>query len=378
MVNNLFTKIMHFSLLHNTSADKNLEVLYMRRCLQLAANGRISCSPNPMVGALIVHQNTIIGEGWHHSAGKAHAEPRAIKSVKNRELLKESTLYVNLEPCSHFGKTPPCTDLIIEKKIPRVVIACPDPFPGVCGKGIAKLKASGIEVELGLEAEAANYLNKSFFCYYQKQRPYIVLKWAQTADAYSDYIRQPGDGQKPLQISSAYSRMLVHKLRAESDAIMIGSRTALLDNPRLTLRHWPGRHPLRIVMDRKNTLPKDSLLLNDEFPSLIFTENFSDRRGNKEWLALSGHNSGSMLGDMLAVLHARNIRSLLVEGGSTLQKAFLDAGLWDEIQTETWHHTIKNGHRALRIPEDQLKACSITSTSIPSENRTITHYLRKH
>ncbi|MDD2559044.1 MAG: bifunctional diaminohydroxyphosphoribosylaminopyrimidine deaminase/5-amino-6-(5-phosphoribosylamino)uracil reductase RibD [Bacteroidales bacterium] len=369
---------MHLSLHHNTTADKNPEALYMQRCLQLAANGRISCSPNPMVGALVVHQNTIIGEGWHHKAGEAHAEPRAIGAVKNQELLRESTLYVNLEPCSHFGKTPPCTDLIIEKEIPRVVIACRDPFPGVCGQGIAKLKAAGIEVELDLEAEAARYLNKHFFCYYEKKRPYITLKWAQTADAYSDYIRQPGDGQKPLQISSAYSQLLVHKLRAESDAIMVGSRTALLDNPRLTLRHWPGQHPLRIVMDRKNSLHKDSLLLNDEFPCLIFTEKFSGRNGNKEWLATGNLNSGNMLGDMLAVLHARNIHSLLVEGGSTLQKAFLDAGLWDEIQVETWHNTIGRGHKALHIPEDLQRACSVFSTSLPSENRTITHYLRKH
>ncbi len=369
---------MHLSLLHNTAEDKNSEALYMRRCLQLAVNGRITCSPNPMVGALVVHQNTIIGEGWHHRAGEAHAEPQAIRAVKNQELLKESTLYVNLEPCSHFGKTPPCTDLIIEKKIPRVVIACRDPFPGVCGQGIARLKAAGIEVEVGMEAEAARYLNKSFFCYYQKQRPYIILKWAQTADAYSDYIRQPGDGQKPLQISSAYSQVLVHKLRAESDAILIGSRTALLDNPRLTLRHWPGQHPLRVVMDRKNTLHKDSLLLSDEFPCLIFTENYSGHNGNKEWLTLSGHDSDNMLGGMLSVLHARNIHSLLVEGGSTLQKAFLEAGLWDEIQVETWHNSIGHGHKALHIPEDQLRVCSIFSTSLPSENRTVTHYIRKY
>lgn len=368
---------MDLSLLHNNTTNKNPEAVYMQRCLQLAANGRISCSPNPMVGALVVHQNKIIGEGWHHRAGEAHAEPKAIRAVKNQELLKESTLYVNLEPCSHFGKTPPCTDLIIEKKIPRVVIACQDPFPDVCGQGIAKLNAAGIIVEVGLEAEAARYLNKSFFCFHEKKRPYITLKWAQTADGYSDFIRQPGDGQKPLQISSAYSQLLVHKLRAESDAILVGSRTALLDNPQLTLRHWPGQHPLRVVMDRKNSLNKDSLLLNDDFPCLVFTESFSGRQGNKEWLALNGHHSGNMLGNMLAVLYSRNIHSLLVEGGSTLQKAFLDAGLWDEIQVETWQTSIGRGHKALHIPEDQLKECHISGRVLNSENRSITHYLRK-
>lgn len=368
---------MDLSLLHNNTTNKNPEAVYMQRCLQLAANGRISCSPNPMVGALLVHQNTIIGEGWHHRAGEAHAEPKAIRAVKNQELLKESTLYVNLEPCSHFGKTPPCTDLIIEKKIPRVVIACQDPFPDVCGQGIAKLNAAGIKVEVGLEAEAARYLNKSFFCFHKKKRPYITLKWAQTADGYSDFIRQTGDGQKALQISSAYSQLLVHKLRAESDAILVGSRTALLDNPQLTLRHWPGRHPLRVVLDRKNSLQKDLLLLSDKLPCLIFSLNYSKTVGNKEWLALSRHRISNELEEMLAVLYSRNIHSLLVEGGSTLQKAFLDAGLWDEIQVETWHTSIGRGHKALHIPEDQLKECHISGRVLNSENRSITHYLRK-
>lgn len=369
---------MHLSLVNNNSQDKKEDALYMRRCLQLAAKGSLTCSPNPMVGAILVHQNRIIGEAWHQRAGEAHAEPRAIQSVKNPDLLKESTLYVNLEPCSHQGKTPPCSDLIIEKQIPRVVVANQDPNSLVCGQGIKKLRAAGVAVQVGVEAEAARFLNKTFFCYHEKKRPYIILKWAQTADAYSDHIRQAGDGQSALQISSPYSRLLVHKLRAETDAILVGSRTALLDNPRLSLRHWPGQHPLRIVLDRKNSLDRHLQLLNDEFPCLIFTLGHAETIGNKEWIALGNNKTDNILEEMLAVLHQRKIHSLLVEGGSSLHKVFLDAGLWDEIQQETWHISIGQGHKALHIPEEQKSACSLFSTMIASENRTITHYIHNN
>ncbi|MCK9311437.1 MAG: bifunctional diaminohydroxyphosphoribosylaminopyrimidine deaminase/5-amino-6-(5-phosphoribosylamino)uracil reductase RibD, partial [Bacteroidales bacterium] len=228
-----------------------MDSLFMKRCLQLAANGRATCAPNPMVGAVVVHQGLIIGEGWHRKSGEPHAEPNAIRSVKNQELLKASTLYVNLEPCSHDGKTPPCVDLIIAKQIPRVVVGCLDPFPQVSGRGISKLRTAGIDVSVGVEEAACLELNRHFLRFHREKRPYIILKWAQTADGFLDFSRIPGDQKQSLKISTPFTQMLVHKLRSECDVVLVGTNTAILDNPALTVRSWAGKSPVRAMLDRQ-------------------------------------------------------------------------------------------------------------------------------
>jgi diaminohydroxyphosphoribosylaminopyrimidine deaminase/5-amino-6-(5-phosphoribosylamino)uracil reductase len=270
-----------------------IEEKYMYRCLQLATYGKGFTAPNPMVGAVIVHNDKIIGEGFHRKYGGPHAEVNAITSVKNEQLLRESTLYVNLEPCSHYGKTPPCSELIIRKQIPGVVIGQIDPFPEVSGKGIKKLKEAGIEVVCGVLEEECKALNKNYLTFTQQHRPYIILKWAQSADGFLDRFREEGDGQKPFKFSNSFTQMLVHKLRAEEAAIMIGKRTKLLDKPALNVRFWKGNDPERFIADRSRTLQNQ---LNE--------------------------------------LYNKNIQSLIVEGGSKLLQSFLAEDLWDETQIE--------------------------------------------
>ena len=235
----------------------------MSRCIQLARNGFYGAAPNPMVGAVIVHDGKIIGEGYHVRCGGPHAEVNAVRSVRNPELLKESTIYVSLEPCSHYGKTPPCADLIVEKGIPRVVVGCMDPFAKVAGRGIRKLQEAGIEVTVGvLEAECLA-LNRRFITFHTHHRPYITLKWAESADGFMDSLRTDYEKEKPYAFSTPYTRMLVHRCRAEHQAILVGRQTALADNPSLNLRMWPGKSPLRLVMDRRGDLPGHLALFND-------------------------------------------------------------------------------------------------------------------
>ncbi|MDD4922434.1 MAG: bifunctional diaminohydroxyphosphoribosylaminopyrimidine deaminase/5-amino-6-(5-phosphoribosylamino)uracil reductase RibD [Bacteroidales bacterium] len=318
-----------------------MDSIFMKRCLQLAANGRATCSPNPMVGAVVVHQGRIIGEGWHRKAGEPHAEPQAIHSVKNQALLKEATLYVSLEPCSHYGKTPPCADLIVEKQIPRVVIGSLDPFPLVSGRGVSKLRAAGIEVSVGIEETACIKLNLHFFQFHRLKRPFIILKWSQTADGFLDIIRKQGDCQSSLKISTPFTQMLVHKLRSECDVILVGTKTALLDNPALNTRFWTGKNPVRAVLDRQMILPSDSVLLNGEIPTIVFTEKPSQKRGKISWVHLDFNKD--IPGQILQDLYTRNLQTLLVEGGTFLHESFLKAGLWDEIHIETSTQYIGEG-----------------------------------
>ena len=249
---------------------------YMARCLQLAACGRAGAAPNPMVGAVIVHDGRIIGEGYHRKCGGPHAEVNAIASVSDEQLLRQSTIYVSLEPCAHHGKTPPCADLIISKGIPRVVIGCRDSFEQVDGKGIQKLREAGVEVTVGvLEAECMA-LNRAFFTYHGEQRPYVVLKWAQSADRYIDSLRTGGDGHQPVKFSNEATAQRVHRLRALSDAILVGRRTAQLDNPSLTTRLWPGKSPLRLVIDRRGELDEGLRLFDKTSKTAVFTEVFRE------------------------------------------------------------------------------------------------------
>ncbi|MBP5171851.1 MAG: bifunctional diaminohydroxyphosphoribosylaminopyrimidine deaminase/5-amino-6-(5-phosphoribosylamino)uracil reductase RibD [Bacteroidales bacterium] len=345
---------------------------FMQRCLQLAANGLATTAPNPMVGAVVVHEGRIIGEGWHRQAGLPHAEPQAIASVKCQELLPESTLYVSLEPCAHYGKTPPCADLIVEKRIPRVVIGCLDPFPAVSGKGLQRLQQAGIETVVGVEEQACRWLNRRFFRYHLSHRPYIVLKWAQSQDGFIDRPRQD-ESQGPAIFSTPFTAMAVHQLRTQCDAVMVGTRTALMDNPALTCRLWPAqRQPLRIVLDREAALPARLKVFDDSCPTLVFNEKLDRRQGNTEWIPLY------RLEDILDELYRRQVQTLLVEGGSHLHQSFIDHGLWDEIRVETSPESLGHGHPAARLPREVNDGKCLKHIWQPTDNaNTVTTFFRK-
>ena len=286
---------------------------YMRRCIQLAENGIQGARPNPMVGAVIVAPSmeertggeTIIGEGYHVRCGEGHAEVNAFASVKDESLLKDATIYVSLEPCAHYGKTPPCADLIIKKGVKRVVVGCIDPFAEVKGRGIERIRKAGIEVEVGVLEKECQWLNRRFFTYHSKHRPYIILKWAQTANGFID------NHFKPLMISNEQTQMLSHQLRAEEDAILVGHTTFNRDHPSLNVRHWHGPNPKRIVLTHDRPLPQ---LMDD--------------------------------------LYQHGIQSLIVEGGCQTHESFIQAGLWDEIRMEVAPITVSDGTRAPQLPSD--------------------------
>lgn len=321
-----------------------IEEKYMRRCIQLAENGLCNTAPNPMVGAVIVYNDRIIGEGYHIHCGEAHAEVNAIRSVKEPELLKHSTLYVSLEPCSHYGKTPPCADLIIEKQIPRVVIGCQDPFSEVAGRGIRKLQEAGCEVTVGVLEEECRHLIRRFITYHTLHRPYITLKWAESADKFIDLIRTDG---RPVVLSSPHTSMLTHKRRAEHDAIMVGSHTARLDNPQLNVRNWYGQAPTRVVLDRELSLSPSLALFDETIPTLIFTEKEALSTPRKRFIRIDFRQA--VLPQIMEVLYQEKIQSLLVEGGSILLQSFIDAQLWDEIFVEEAPVVLQNGIKAPRI-----------------------------
>jgi diaminohydroxyphosphoribosylaminopyrimidine deaminase / 5-amino-6-(5-phosphoribosylamino)uracil reductase len=345
---------------------------FLRRCLQLAANGKQTCSPNPMVGAVIVHNGRIIGEGWHRKAGEPHAEPNAVRSVKECELLCESTLYVSLEPCSHYGKTPPCVELIIRWGIPRVVIGTLDPFPLVAGRGVAKLKEAGIEVVVGVEEEACRKLNQSYFHYLNSGRPRIILKWAQTADGFIDSTRIVGDKQSSLKISTPFTQLVTHKLRTECDAILVGTNTALLDDPGLNVRSWSGKNPLRLVIDRQGVLPSTAKLLDGSIETIVFSGVKSGREGKTTWILLDFNQN--VLFQIMSELYRLKIQCLLVEGGAFLHETFLEANIWDEIQVETSPQLIGNGVCAPNIDNITAKSGYIQKYDAGSLYREIRNY----
>ncbi len=336
---------------------------YMRRCLQLARNGLCNAAPNPMVGAVIVCDGKIIGEGYHVRCGQAHAEVNAIRSVKDPSLLTRSTLYVSLEPCAHYGKTPPCADLIVEKGIPRIVVGCVDPFAKVAGRGIQKLKEAVREVVAGVLEDECSDLIRRFITFHTLRRPYVTLKWAQSADGFLDVRRTGGN---PVRLSSYLTQMLVHKKRAEHSAILVGTRTALLDNPTLTVRHWQGPSPVRVVLDRQGSLPDSLHLFDGQVPTLVITEEAKTNRPNVEYV-LADFNR-PVVPQLLAALHARNLQSLLVEGGTFTLQTFLDAGLWDEAFVEEAPLCLGDGVQAPRM--DEKKICGVEQHF----GRSIRHY----
>lgn len=298
---------------------------FMRRALNLASLGLGTARPNPVVGCVVVHQGKIIGEGWHQQYGGPHAEVNAIKSVQNPDLLPHSKVYVTLEPCSHYGKTPPCADFLIANGVRDVIICNTDPNPLVAGRGIQKLMEAGCKVHIGvLEQEGFN-LNRRFFTFQQKKRPYLVLKWAESADG---FIALPN--YQPCQISGPSAQKLVHKWRTEEQAIMVGTRTALADNPQLNVRRWHGQAPLRIAIDKKLQIPESHHLLDDSHPTLIYTLAEKPSMSQTEFVKLSQEDD--FLEQLLADLYRRNVQSVLVEGGTVLLEAFLQKNLWDEIR----------------------------------------------
>lgn len=324
---------------------------YMARCLTLAKLGKNFVAPNPMVGAIIVYNDRIIGEGWHRQYGEAHAERNVICSVKNQSILPESTLYVNLEPCAHYGNTPPCADLIISKKIKRVVIGCLDPNPKVSGKGVALMRNAGIDVDVGVLENEARELNKRFIILQEKKRPFVLLKWAQTADGFLDNLRKDNT-TNALRVSNNVTARLTHKMRTENMGIMVGTNTVLLDNPTLTVRHWCGRNPVRITIDRSGKIPSDAVLKNNEAKTLIFSNELREPSKNVEYILLENTETEDNLQFILNELGKRNIHSLLVEGGVELLNSFIRSGLWDEAHVETSTQTLRNGVKSPVIQED--------------------------
>lgn len=339
------------------------EEKYMWRSIQLAQNGQCSAAPNPMVGAIIVCDGKIIGEGYHIRCGEAHAEVNAIRSVKDTSLFKRSTIYVTLEPCSHYGKTPPCADLIIEKQIPRIVIGCQDPFSKVAGRGIQKLKDAGREVIVGVLEQECKDLIRRFITFHTQQRPYITLKWAESADKFIDKCRTEGS---PVILSTPLTSMLVHKKRAEHSAIMVGTHTAKLDNPSLNVRHWQGRSPVRIVIDRGLSLPSDLHLFDGSTPTLVFTEATQESKFNIEYLTIDFQQD--ILPQIMEILYSRGLQSLLVEGGSLLLQSFIDIGLWDEIFVEETPISLYSGVKSPKISD---KIPYVTEQSF---GRSFRHY----
>lgn len=322
----------------------------MSRCIKLAQHGAANVSPNPMVGCVIVHNDKIIGEGYHEKYGEAHAEVNAINSVQNPELLRESTLYVSLEPCSHHGKTPPCSDLIVEKQIPKVVIGTIDPFAEVAGNGIEKLKKNGIDVQLGILEKECRDLNRRFFTFHQKQRPYIILKWAQTRDGFIDIDRESNNYGEPTWITGEEALIKVHKMRAIEDAILVGTETAKKDNPSLTVRHVQGKNPLRIVLDQKLTLPKYLNLFDNSTPTIVINSIKSEKNKNTEFVKVDYEKN--IPEQILEILYHKEKLSLIVEGGRQLLQSFIDLNLWDEAHVFTGNKFFKSGVSA---PEISIK-----------------------
>ena len=328
----------------------NIHENYITRCIEIAKNGLGTTRPNPMVGCVIVHNNKIIGEGYTSDYGGSHAEVNTINSVKNKKLLRESTLYVTLEPCSHFGKTPPCSDLIINYKIPSIVIGCIDDNEKVAGKGVKKLRDAGCNVIVGILETTCRAHHKRFFTFHNKKRPYIILKWAETIDGF--IAPKTKNEKKPIWITNEFSRQLVHKWRTEEHGILVGTNTILEDNPSLTARDWIGKNPVRVVIDKEEKLSKNLTVFNDESETIILTDKNID----------FSQNSAKEICD---VLFKNEITSVIIEGGTKTLQTFINANLWDEARVFTGENNLKEGIRAPKF-----------SGKIISEEKILTDILK--
>lgn len=325
---------------------------YIKRCIELARNGLGSTYPNPMVGSVIVHEEQIIGEGWHHRAGEAHAEVNAINSVSNEKLLKDATIYVSLEPCSHYGKTPPCSDLIIAKGIKRVVIGTMDPFAEVAGRGIKKLMEAGCEVNVGILETECQDLNKRFFTYHNQKRPYIILKWAQSLDGY--IAPETKIEKRPVWITNKYSGQLVHKWRTEEAAILVGTSTALADNPRLNVRNWTGNNPVRILIDKDLKVPVDSAIFSGNQRTVVLTATAAEKDYPENVVLEQLSFSDNIAAAICEVLYKHEIQSVIIEGGSRTLQQFIDSGLWDEATVFTGNLRMHSGIAAPRFSGERI------------------------
>lgn len=333
---------------------------YIYRCLQLARLAEYYVAPNPMVGAVLVQHteqgDKILGEGWHMQYGGPHAEPNCIANAEHAHPqgidYKSCTLYVNLEPCSHYGKTPPCAELIIRKGIGRVVVGMLDPNPQVAGRGVRMMQEAGVDVQVGVLEKECLELNKRFVCLHTQHRPYVILKWAQTADGYIDVARNSG---VPLIISTPLTKQLVHQQRAENMAIMVGTRTVILDNPRLLNTRWSGRNPIRITLDRHHVLPEDSNIFSDQSPTIVY-------RDNTDWTYV------------LSDLAKRNIHSVLVEGGAILLQNIIDSGLYDEVHVEVSQYSLLQSVGTLLQGVEAPKYVFSTQPTIVDGNRIYVEY----
>jgi diaminohydroxyphosphoribosylaminopyrimidine deaminase/5-amino-6-(5-phosphoribosylamino)uracil reductase len=318
---------------------KNFDKQIMKRCIQLAKNGFGTTYPNPMVGCVLVYQNRIIAEGWHKKAGEPHAEVNTISQIKNPEILKKSALYVSLEPCSHFGKTPPCSDLIIRSGIPKVIVGTVDPFSEVNGSGIQKMKNAGIEVKLGILEKECRDLNKRFFTFHQKKRPYVILKFAQTSDGF-----MAAENEKQKWISNEFSRQLTHKWRTEEQAVLVGTKTAEIDNPKLNARLWFGNQPIRIVLDKNLRLNQNLNLFDGTQKTMVFTNESTENRPNLDFIK-PGFNE-NLIENILTELYKNEIQSVIIEGGRKTLNSFIEKNFWDEARIFTssgiWRNGIKS------------------------------------
>ena len=319
---------------------KSTEEKYIKRCIELAKNGLGTTYPNPLVGSVVVCNDKIIGEGWHRKSGEPHAEVNAINSVKDKSLLSKSTIYVSLEPCSHFGKTPPCCDLIISNNIPNIVIGTIDPFAQVSGNGIKKLVEAGRTVSVGILEKECNELNKRFFTFHNKKRPYIILKWAQSQDGFIAPVSK--EKKEPVWITNEISRQLVHKWRSEEQAILVGTNTALDDNPSLTTRDWTGNNPIRVVLDQNNRISKENHIFDSQAKTISISKDTFDF--NK-----------SVALEIAGYLFENTIQSVIIEGGRQTLQTFIDEGLWDEARVFIGNCNLKDGIKAPNISYNNIK-----------------------
>ena len=339
--------------------------IYIQRCIDLAQKGIRAVAPNPMVGCVIVVNDKIIGEGYHQRYGEAHAEVNAINNVANKSLLNKATLYVSLEPCSHTGKTPPCAELIIKSGIKKVVVGTQDPNPIVGGKGIEKLKNRGIEVKEGILREQCLELNKRFFTFHEKQRPYVILKWAQTLDGFLDRIRDD-ETQKINWISEPETKTIVHKWRSEEQSILVGRNTITNDNPSLTVRDYGGINPIRLVIDSQLEIGGELNIYSKDAPTIVFNRIKNETKNNVEWVKIKETSTKNILEE----LFKRGIQSVFVEGGSRTLQYFIIDNVWDEVRVVVGQKYFKDGYKAPIINKVPIK-------SIPFGKDMIHYYKRK-
>ncbi len=340
----------------------NIHEKYIKRCIELAQNGLGTTYPNPMVGSVIVYDNQIIGEGWHKKTGEPHAEVNAVRSVKDKSLLKKATIYVSLEPCSHFGKTPPCCDLIIANEIPNVVVGTVDPNEKVAGKGILKLIEAGANVTVGVLEDECNELNKRFFTFHQKKRPYIILKWAESEDGFLAPEKEIDQDRKPIWITNPYSRQLVHKWRTEEQAILVGTQTVIDDNPKLNARDWDGNNPTRIVINQNNRIDENSFIFDDTVKTIIFSKNSKPSTEKTQFEVLDFDKN--IIPQILEVLYQNQIQSLIIEGGKQTLQSFIDENLWDEARIFIGQTRFAKGTKAPEISKKNSSKTTILNDEL--------------